>query len=140
MFWSKYVYDECMKCMDNDWHMGGLCHVSLYAKMLWVDQSRLPAWVFPQTFWSLLGYSYKSVGSFNRGNGKFIPLIWEFKWKGIEWVGRNTHSSLFPENLKFSFSPKLGGMGGNEIRFNDFFLLKLPKYPRYSTIYFKIGV
>ena len=24
---------------------------------------------------------------------------------------------------------KLRGMGGNEIRFNDFFLLKLPKYP-----------
>ena len=34
--------------------------------------------------------------SFNGGNGKFIPLIWEFKWEEMEWVGGNTHSSLFP--------------------------------------------
>ena len=46
----------------------------------------------------------------------------------MEWVEGNTHSSLFPENLKFSFSPKLGGMKGNEIKFNDFFT-KTPKIP-----------
>ena len=39
----------------------------------------------------------------------------------MEWLGGNTHSFLFPQNLKFSFSPKLGGIGGNEIRFNEFF-------------------
>ena len=48
----------------------------------------------------------------------------------MKWVGGNTYSSLFPENLKFSFPPKLGGMGGNEIRFNDFFT-KTPKIPLY---------
>ena len=46
----------------------------------------------------------------------------------MEWVGENTHSSLFFENLKFSFPLKLGGMGGNEIRFNNFFT-KTPKIP-----------
>ena len=46
----------------------------------------------------------------------------------MEWVGENIHSSLFSENLKFSFPPKLGGMGGNEIRFNNFFT-KTPKIP-----------
>ena len=44
----------------------------------------------------------------------------------MEWAGENTHSSLFPENLKFSFPPKLGEMRGNEIRFNKFFT-KTPK-------------
>ena len=48
----------------------------------------------------------------------------------MEWVGGNIHSSLFPQNLKFSFLPKLGGMRGNEIRFNDFFT-KTPKIPLY---------
>ena len=58
----------------------------------------------------------------------------------MEWVGGNTHSSLFPENLKFSFPPKFGRMRGNEIRFNDFFT-KTPKIPLYiQPFYFKIGV
>ena len=39
-------------------------------------------------------------------------------------MARREHSFL--ENLKFSFLLKLGGMGGNEIRFNDFFT-KTPK-------------
>ena len=34
--------------------------------------------------------------------------------KGIEW---NTHSSLFLPNPKFSFPPKLGGIGGNGFKF-----------------------
>ena len=82
---------------------------------------------------------YSSIplfGSFNGGNG----LFWEFKLEGIELVGGNTHSSLFPLNLKFSFSPKLGGMGGNGIRFSGFFTKTLKILPIYSTLYFKIGV
>ena len=61
---------------------------------------------------------------------KVHSFVWEFKWEGIEWVGGNTHSSLFLENLKFSFPLKSGGMVGNEIRFNDFFTktLKIPLY------------
>ena len=59
-----------------------------------------------------------------------LSLIWEFKWEGIEWIGRNTHFFLFPYNLKFSFPLKLGGMRGNEIRFNEFFT-KTPKIPLY---------
>ena len=39
----------------------------------------------------------------------------------MEWLRGNTHSFLFPQNLKFSFSLKLGGIGENEIRFNEFF-------------------
>ena len=46
----------------------------------------------------------------------------------MKWVGVNTHSSLFPENLKFSFPPKLGGMRGMKLDLM-IFLLKLPKYP-----------
>ena len=33
-----------------------------------------------------------------------------------------------------SFPPKLGGMGGNEIRFNDFFT-KTPKIPLYIQLF-----
>ena len=51
----------------------------------------------------------------------------------MEWVEGNTHSFLFPQNLKFSFPPKLGGIGGNEIRFNDFFT-KTPKIPLYIQL------
>ena len=43
------------------------------------------------------------------------------------------HSSLsFPLNFKFLFSLKLGGMEGNELRFNEFLFFiffKLLKYP-----------
>ena len=48
----------------------------------------------------------------------------------MQWIGENTHSSLFPENLKFLFPLKLEGMRGNKIRFNDFFTktLKIPLY------------
>ena len=46
--------------------------------------------------------------------------------EGMKWVGGNTHSSLFPQNLKFLFLPKLEKIGGNEIRFNEFFT-KTPK-------------
>ena len=39
----------------------------------------------------------------------------------MDWIRGNTHSSLFPKNLKFSFPLKLGRIGGNEIRFDEFF-------------------
>ena len=52
---------------------------------------------------------------------KVHSLVWEFKWEGMERVEGNIHSSLFSENLKFSFPSKLGGIGENEIRFNEFF-------------------
>ena len=39
----------------------------------------------------------------------------------MEWLGGNTHSFLFPQKFKFSLSPKLGGIRGNEVRFNEFF-------------------
>ena len=58
----------------------------------------------------------------------------------MEMVGGNTDFSLFPQNLKFSFHPKLGRIRGNEIRFNEFFT-KPPKIFLYiKAIYFKIGV
>ena len=25
----------------------------------------------------------------------FSSLVWEFKWERMEWIGENTHSSLF---------------------------------------------
>ena len=45
--------------------------------------------------------------------------------KGMEW---NIYSSLFPQNPKFSFPPKLVGIGGNGFKFNDFFT-ECPKMP-----------
>ena len=27
---------------------------------------------------------------------KNIFSVWEFKWEGMEWVGGNIHSSIFP--------------------------------------------
>ena len=39
----------------------------------------------------------------------------------MEWLRGNIHFFLFSQNLKFSFSLKLGGIGENEIRFNEFF-------------------
>jgi hypothetical protein len=60
------------------------------------------------------------------GNEKTIPLFGSLnEGNGMEW---NTHSSLFPQNPKFSFLPKLGGIGGNGFKFNDFFT-KRPKMP-----------
>ena len=51
-----------------------------------------------------------------------------FPCLGMEWLGGNAHSSLFPQNLKFFFPSKLGGMGWNEFRFNEIFV-KTPKIP-----------
>ena len=42
--------------------------------------------------------------SFNWGNRKSIPLFGTLKWERMKWLKGNTHSSLFPQNLKFSFS------------------------------------
>ena len=41
-------------------------------------------------------YSFSLFGSFNEGNGKFIPLFGSLKWEGTKWVEGNTRSSLFP--------------------------------------------
>ena len=46
----------------------------------------------------------------------------------MEWLEGNAHSSLSPQNLKFLFPSKLGGMRGNEFRFNEIFV-KIPKIP-----------
>ena len=78
-------------------------------------------------------------GSFNRGNGKLISLFGSLSRR--EQNGQEG-TLIPPYSLKISnfHSPlKLGGLRGNEIRFMNF-LLKLPKYPIYSTLYFKIGV
>ena len=58
------------------------------------------------------------------GNGKIIPLF------GSLSEGNGMEHSFLPiiPNPKFSFSKKLGGIGGNEFRFNDFFT-KRPKMP-----------
>ena len=51
---------------------------------------------------------------------------------GGNGIGRREHSFFsIPLKPQIFIPLKLGGMGGNEIRFNDFFffLLKLLKYP-----------
>ena len=53
----------------------------------------------------------------------------------MKYLGGNVHSSLFPQNLKFLFSSKLGGMGGNGFRFNEIFV-KIPKIPLLITAFF----
>ena len=48
---------------------------------------------------------------------------------GGNGMDRKEHSFLsFPLKPQIFIPPKLGGMGGNEIRFNDFFT-KTPKIP-----------
>jgi len=49
----------------------------------------------------------------------------------MKLIGGNTYSSLLPQSLKFSFPPKLGEIGENRIRFNDFFT-KTSKISLYS--------
>ena len=41
----------------------------------------------------------------------------------MKWVKKkkNTHLSIFPQNLKFSFSQNFGGIWWNEIRYNEVF-------------------
>ena len=57
-------------------------------------------------------------------NGKTIPLFGSFsEGNGME------HLFLpIPQNPKFSFPPKLVGIGGNGFKFNDFFT-ECPKMP-----------
>ena len=46
-------------------------------------------------------------------------------------MGRREYSFLFiPSNFKFSFPPKLGGIGGNGLTFNEIFIetTKIPLY------------
>ena len=69
-------------------------------------------------------------GSFNEGNGRFIPLFGSLSMR--EW--NEQEETLIPlyslKTSSFHSPPKLGGMGKNEIRFNDFFT-KTPKIPLY---------
>jgi hypothetical protein len=46
----------------------------------------------------------------------------------MEWLGGNTHSSLFPHKPNLSFPPKLGGIEGNGMEFNKILteMLKIP--------------
>jgi len=37
----------------------------------------------------------------------------------MKWKGGNTHSSLFSQKLNFSFPPKIEGIEGNKIKFNE---------------------
>ena len=53
----------------------------------------------------------------------------------MEWLEGNAHSSIFPQNLKFLFPLKLGGMGGNGFRFNEIFI-KIHKIPLYYQPFF----
>ena len=48
----------------------------------------------------------------------------------MEWVEENTHYSLFPQTLNFSFPPKVGGFGENEIKFNEI-IIETSKMPLY---------
>ena len=48
---------------------------------------------------------------------------------GVNGIGKRKHSFFsIPLKSQIFIPPKLGRMGGNEIRFNEFFA-KLPKYP-----------
>ena len=50
-------------------------------------------------------------------------------------MGKKKHSFLFiPLKLQIFIPSKLGGMGGNEIKFNDFFT-KTPKIPLYIQLF-----
>ena len=72
--------------------------------------------------------------SFNRGNGKLILLFRSLsrrEWN--EWEG--TLIPLYSLKTSNFHSPlKLGRMGGNKIRFNDFFA-KTPKIPMYIQLF-----
>ena len=66
--------------------------------------------------------------SFNGGNGKSIALFGRVGGNGMD---RKKHLflSIYLKSQIFIL-PKLRRMGGNEIRFNDFFT-KIPKIPLY---------
>ena len=75
------------------------------------------------------------------GKGKemnYFGIFLSFPCLGFLMVGESNHSSLFPQNIKF-YSPRVGGIGQNEIRFNDF-ITKTPKCPIHLALYFKIRV
>ena len=50
----------------------------------------------------------------------FPPLVWEFKWERREWLGGNTHSSLFSQNLKFLFAQNLEEWEGMDLGLMNF--------------------
>ena len=52
----------------------------------------------------------------------------------MEWLKENIHSLLSPQNHKFLFPPKLGGVGGNEFKFNENFI-KISKISLYIQLF-----
>ena len=60
----------------------------------------------------------------------------------MEWISENTHSSLFSQNVKFSFFQNYKELKGMEqgLKFNEIFI-KTPKIYTliYLALYFKTG-
>ena len=73
---------------------------------------------------------FSSFWSFNGGNGKSIS--WFGSLSGTKnGMGKRKYSFIsIPLKPQIFFPPKLGGIGGNEIRFNEVFT-KTPKMPLY---------
>ena len=87
----------------------------------------------------ILEYSFISLfESFNEGNRKSITLFGRVEGNGMD-KKKHFFLSIYLKSQIFILS-KLRRMGGNEIKFNDFFtkISKIP--PIYSILYFKIGV
>ena len=79
-------------------------------------------------------FSLPLFRSFNGGNRKLILLFESLSGRELN-VYEGILIPLYSlKNLKFSFPPKLGGMRGNEIKFNDFFT-KTPKIPLYIQLF-----
>ena len=82
--------------------------------------------------WKIIILEYSSIflfKSFNGGNGKFIRLF--------RSLNRKEHSFFsIPLKPQIFIPPKLGGMRGNRIRFNDFFTktLKIPLYIQFFIL------
>ena len=56
----------------------------------------------------------------------FHFLVWEFRNR----MGRREHSFISTLKPQIFIPPKFEGMGGNEIKFNEYFT-KTPKIPLY---------
>ena len=62
-----------------------------------------------------------------------LPLFGSFN--GMNEMNRREHSFLFiPLKYQIFISPKLGGIGKNKIKFNEFFT-KTPKIPLYIQLF-----
>ena len=69
------------------------------------------------------------------------PFSYLGVWVGGNGIGRREHSFIsIPLKPEIFIPLKLGRMGRNEIRFNEFFTKNFQNTPKYSTLYFKIGI